>query len=177
MNSPLENHLPLESVTLTEGLKAYRCPETGGHWIPAENYWLWQRSLPSAADHGHSETHEVPISEFDNTAKFCPESGTIMTRYKVGHGLNFRIDRSITGGIWLDQGEWEALTTGNLHQELHLVFTSPRQKAIRNETSEKSYELMLKDKLGEELYQRLAALRADLSNHPSKAVAIAYLQG
>ncbi|QTN33796.1 hypothetical protein HZ994_16240 [Akkermansiaceae bacterium] len=177
MNSPLGNHTPLESVTLPEGLNAYRCPETGGLWIPAECYWLWQRSLPPEADHGHHETHELPRSEFDDTAKFCPESGTIMSRYKVGHGLDFRIERSVTGGIWLDPGEWEALTAGNLHQELHLVFTSPWQKAIRDESREHSYESMLREKLGGELHQRLADLRADLANHPSKAVAIAYLQG
>lgn len=176
MRSPLGDHLPLEPVTFAEGLKAYRCPETGGHWIPAENYWLWQRSLPPATDHGHHETHANPTGEFDDTVKFCPETGTIMSRYKVGHGLDFRIERSVTGGIWLDPGEWEALTAGNFHQELHLVFTTPWQNAIREESRSQSYESMLQSRLGEELFQRLTALREDLTEHPAKAVAIAYLQ-
>ena len=177
MNSPLGNHPPLEPVTLPEGLKAFRCPETGGHWIPAENYWLWQRNMPPEADHGHHETHADPTSEFEDTVKICPESGTIMSRYKVGHGLDFRIERSITGGIWLDPGEWEALTAGNLHQELHLVFTSPWQKAIRDESRAQSYEAMLRERLGEGLFERLSGLRGDLTGHPSKAAAIAYLRG
>ena len=177
MNSPLGNHLPLEPITLAAGLKAYRCPETGGHWIPAENYWQWQRSLPAEADHGHHETHLNPSSEFEDTVKFCPETGTIMSRYKVGHGLNFRIERSITGSIWLDPGEWEALIAGNLHQELHLVFTAPWQNAIREESREQSYETMLQKRLGAELFQKLTALHADLAEHPAKAAAIAYLQG
>lgn len=177
MNSPIGNHLPLEPVTLTEGLKAFRCTETGGHWIPAENYWQWQRTLPEQADHGHHETHACPTSEFEDIVKFCPETGTIMTRYKVGHGLDFRIERSITGGIWLDPGEWEALIAGNLHQELHLVFTTPWQNAIREESRAQAYEEMLRGRLGEGLFERLSSLRSDLADHPARAAAIAYLQG
>jgi hypothetical protein len=35
---------------------------------------------------------------------------------------------------------------------------------------------MLQSRLGKELFQRLTALREDLTEHPAKAVAIAYLQ-
>jgi len=177
MNSPLGEHLPLEPITITAGLKAYCCPATGGHWIPAENYWLWQRSLPPEADHGHHDTHADPTSEFEDAVKFCPETGTIMSRYKVGHGFDFRIERSITGGIWLDPGEWEALIAGNMHQELHLVFTSPWQNSIREERRAQSYESMVRKRFGEGLFQKLSALHEELADHPAKAVAIAYLQG
>ena len=176
MQSPVGTHRKLTPITLEEGLDAYRCPESGGHWIPAENYWKWQRSLPATDDHGHQETHADPASEFEDVVKLCPESGTIMTRYKVGHGLDFRIDRSVTGGIWLDPGEWEALIAGNLHHELHLVFTTQWQKAIREESHAAAYESMLRKKLGPDIFESISALRKDLASHPSKAAAIAYLQ-
>ncbi len=176
MQSPVGTRQELVPVTLEEGLHAHRCPETGGHWIPANSYWQWQRSLPETDDHGHQETHADPTSEFEDVVKFCPETGTIMTRYKVGHGLNFRIDRSVTGGIWLDPGEWEALIAGNLHHELHLVFTTQWQKAIREESHAEAYETMLREKLGQELFERISSLREDLASHPSRSMAVSYLQ-
>jgi Zn-finger nucleic acid-binding protein len=175
MQSPIGNHPPLQPITLEEGLHAYICPESGGHWIPAKNYWEWQSHLPAATDHPHSQA-TAPTSEFEDAVKFCPESGTIMTRYKVGHGLDFRIDRSVTGGIWLDPGEWEALIAGNLHHELHLVFTAQWQKAIRERDHAAAYETMLREKLGDELFTKVAALREELASHPAKPVALAFLQ-
>ena len=63
MQSPVGNHPTLESVTLTDGLKAFRCTESGGHWIPAENYWTWQRNLPPATDHCNLENQVDPTNE------------------------------------------------------------------------------------------------------------------
>lgn len=176
MKSPVGSHQALEQVTLDGGLIAYRCPETGGHWIPLENYWKWQRTSSSDETTEQTTTEAVPTGEFDNAVKVCPTSGTIMTRYRVGHGLNFRIDRSITGGVWLDGGEWEALQAGNLHHELHLVFTAPWQKSVRNEEHAAQYDTMLKSHLGDELYTKLSALRDELQDHPARAEALAYLQ-
>ena len=175
MQSPIGNHPQLQPITLEEGLNAYVCPESGGHWIPAKNYWEWQSHLPAATVHPHSRPTE-PTSEFEDAVKFCPESGTIMTRYKVGHGLDFRIDRSVTGGIWLDPGEWEALMAGNLHHELHLVFTTQWQKAIREKDHAAAYEAMLRDRLGDALFEKTSTLRSELISHPARATALAYLQ-
>lgn len=175
MQSPIASHPILQPVTLEEGLQAYVCPESGGHWIPAKNYWEWQRQLPAATNH-HPSVHTEPTSEFEDTVKVCPESGTIMSRYKVGHGLAFRIDRSITGGIWLDPGEWEALIAGNLHHELHLVFTTQWQKAIREKDHATAYEAMLREKLGDQLFEKTSTLRSELISHPARAAALSYLQ-
>ena len=119
MLSPLAHHKRLERVELESGLTAFRCPETGGHWIPAENYWRWRSKQPAtvvAEDSAAAES--VPVSEFDGAVKLCPESGTVMTRYRVGHGQSFRVERSHTGGIWLDGGEWEALCSGHLQNSI-----------------------------------------------------------
>lgn len=176
MKSPVKSHQLLEQVTLEEGLLAYRCPETGGHWIPLENYWKWQHRSSSIESSEAAISTTPPAGEFDTCVKLCPESGTIMTRYRVGHGLDFRIDRSITGGVWLDGGEWEALQAGNLHHELHLVFTAPWQKSVRSEEHAAQYDTMLREHLGEDFYTRLSALRVELKDHPARAEALAYLQ-
>ena len=176
MKSPLGTHPTLKPVTLEEGLKAFQCPETNGLWIPAENYWQWQRKFPTATDHGTHESHAASVNEFDDIAKLCPETGTIMTRFKVGHGMDFRIDRSICGGIWLDPGEWQALISGNLHHELNLVFTTQWQKAIRQESQAKVQETILREKLGDDLFEKLSSLRTELSASSGRSAAIAYLQ-
>lgn len=177
MKSPVQSHQSLEQVTLGNGLIAYRCPETSGHWIPLENYWKWQRRTPATESTDRLNLAIPPVSEFDDHVKICPVSGTIMTRYRVGHGLDFRIDRSITGGIWLDGGEWEALQAGNLHHELHLIFTAPWQKAVRNEDHERQYNEMLRKNLGDDFHRQLTVLRDRLKDHPARAEALAYLQG
>lgn len=50
MQSPVDPQSALQQTTLEGGLVAYACPALGGHWIPAENYWRWQNSLPDAED-------------------------------------------------------------------------------------------------------------------------------
>ena len=118
---------------------------------------------------------EAPVEESGGEAKICPETGTIMTRYKIGHGFPFSIDRSINGGIWLDAGEWEALRDRQFHDELHLVFTSPWQRAVRLNESESSLRLRLRERLGAELADRLIALKEQLADHPSRPQALAFL--
>lgn len=98
-----------------------------------------------------------------------------MSRFKIGHGFGFSIDRSITGGVWLDGGEWEALRQRNFHDEIHLVFTAPWQRNVRSAQAQATYEETLRSSLGPELLDRLTALRSELMEHPHKNLALAYL--
>ncbi|WP_395742053.1 hypothetical protein [Prosthecobacter sp.] len=178
MQSPLAHRRRLERVELEPGLTAFRCPETGGHWIPGENYWRWRSSLPAAAVQVADESHAAqpaPVSEFDDALKLCPESGTVMTRYRVGYGQSFRVERSSTGGIWLDGGEWEALCGGQLQNSLHLIFTAPWQKAVRQQGLDAAQLAQLRERLGAELLERLQGLRAELAAHPQRSAALAFL--
>jgi hypothetical protein len=175
MQSPIDPHPALERTQLNEGLIAYRCPLSGGHWIPQESYWQWQHSLADRKPATTVEPLDQSQSAFDGQVKLCPETGTIMTRYRVGHGLNFHIERSATGGIWLDGGEWEALCRGNMHQCLHLIFCAPWQKSVREKQQMDAYEAMLKERLGSDLMSRLHTLRTELSTNPHRAAAIAFL--
>lgn len=98
-----------------------------------------------------------------------------MGRYKIGHGFTFSIDRSITGGVWLDGGEWEALRQRNFHEEIHLIFTAPWQKQIRQTHAQTTYKATLECAFGSDFLNRLSLLRADLLDHPHHNLAIAYL--
>lgn len=167
----------MERVELEPGLVAYRCTETEGHWIPVENFQRWHLAQTPA-----EPTHEIvsvaaTVSEFDDAPKQCPESGAIMMRYRVGHGLPFRIDRSRTGGVWLDQGEWETLKACGLHLFIHRFSTAPWQQAVRQQEMDAAVQTQLQERLGPELFQRLSALRKELAHHPQRDAALAYLQG
>lgn len=164
----------LEAVILESGLNAYRCPESGGLYITANDYLGWLQQQPARLPHLPANETTV-TSDANSTVKICPESGTLMTRYKVGHGFTFSIDRSITGGIWLDSGEWEALKQRNFHDEIHLVFTAPWQKHIRTAQSLASYEETLKSALGQDFFDRLTSLRLELADHPHRNLALSYL--
>jgi len=98
-----------------------------------------------------------------------------MARYKVGHGFRFTVDRSITGGIWLDAGEWEALRVRNFHDEIHHVFTEPWQRGIREDEARENARTRLKDRIGDELFEKIEALRTEISESGHKEEILTYI--
>ena len=173
LKSPITGK-PLTSVNLAEGLQAFQCADSGGHYIPAVCYMNWLAKQEARLPHlpESSTPHETVVEP--SGARICPETGTLMTRYKVGHGFAFSIDRSITGGIWLEGGEWESLRERNFHDEINLVFTAPWQKQVRDEQAQATYEERLESALGADLVARLRALRTELADHPNRSLALAY---
>lgn len=165
----------MERITLESGLHAYRCPTTGGHYITTADYMGWLQQQPARLPHLPKTDFTSVLTSKQTSALICPESGTIMQRFKVGHGFEFAIDRSIAGGVWLDNGEWEALKERNFHDEIHLVFTAPWQKHVREDQAQEAYYSMLKSTLGIELFERLDALKTELADHPQRNPALAFL--
>lgn len=174
--SPVAARKPLQKCTIEEGLVVYSCPETSGLYITLQDYWSWLQSQPQRLEHLPSSELGSNVIEADAKAKICPETGTIMMRCKVGNGFDFYIDRSKTGGIWLDADEWEALKSRQFHDELHLIFTKPWQRQIRDWEETQLTQKLLQEKLGTELLAELDQLKAVLASHPQKAFAVAYLE-
>jgi hypothetical protein len=167
----------MERISLEDGLIAFQCPESGGVFLPTESYFRWLSR----------QTHRLPhlpicegdveeVIEDDNSVKICPESGQIMQRFKVGHGFSFFLDRSPSGSIWLDKGEWKALKDRQFHDELHLIFTAPWQDKVRADRKVEVERESLVAKFGSDLLARIEALREDLSEHEHRDFALAYLQ-
>ena len=125
MRSPIHPDTTLELKEIVPGLSAYACPKSRGVWIPLQSYLAWQ-ALHKPDDRQPPPSYApVPVDDSKRRALICPESGRLLIRYRVGHGLNFHIDLSpVTGGVWLDQGEWEALKSKGLHAELNLIFAA-----------------------------------------------------
>lgn len=142
MKCPICHIHSLNEVDLEAGLSAYQCNHCFGHWLPSENYWEW---LDSREQQQKQSSRPAPIKlnvgqsllpVVDNcTANFCADCSRLMTKTKVGRGLNFYIDRcGHCHGVWLDQNEWENLKQMDLHYQIHYMFSSAWQHRIRHES-------------------------------------------
>lgn len=161
-------------VELEAGLCAYRCPISEGVFLPISAYSQWLSKQSEKLPHLPGDEVSVEFSDSE-TVKICPESGQLMQRYKVGHGFDFYLDRSPSGSVWFDKGEWDSLRARQFHDELHLIFTFQWQNAIRDEEKEKAQAALLTSRLGDDLVNKLDQVASLLSNHEHKAMALAYL--
>jgi Zn-finger nucleic acid-binding protein len=109
-------------------------------------------------------------------ALICPESGRLLSRYEVGHGLPFHIEHSpATGGVWLDKGEWEALKSKGLHVSLNLIFTASYQRQIRSSEYVQELTDTFRDRIGAADFSRVEEFAAWLARHPKRRDICCYL--
>lgn len=138
MKCPICHSHTLHEVSLYEGLTAHQCNDCAGHWISSEHYWKWldHRKQPEntcssiSLNFGKSL---LPVTD-NKTANFCADCARLMTKARVGHSLDFYLDRcSHCHGVWLDKNEWENLQRLDLHHQIHYMFSSAWQFSVRQE--------------------------------------------
>ena len=176
MHSPIHNDTILHRVELEPGLEAWQCPKSKGVWIPLQSYTTWHerhrdRIHPLPEDY-------VPVADpkADQRALICPESGCVLIRHRVGRGLNFHIERSPkTGGIWLESGEWDALKSKDLHEEMHHIFGAPYQRKLRNDESRVQLKKLFAQRIGPADFVRVNEFKHWLYQHGRHREIIAYL--
>jgi Zn-finger nucleic acid-binding protein len=175
MQSPASPNIALQPKEIEPGLNAFICPESGGIWIPLAAYFAWRDQQTPKPVAEESAVVALPADDSKRRAFVCPESGKLLLRYKVGHGLNFHIDRSpATGGVWLDKGEWEALKSKGLHTQMHLIFTASYQRQVRSAEYEHSIKGNLKDRIGND-FERVEAFKDWLLTNSHRQEIFAYL--
>ncbi|MBD3241460.1 MAG: hypothetical protein GF331_12800 [Chitinivibrionales bacterium] len=160
---------------LEEDLHVIACNGCGGYWLRATEYWQWLRR------HGPPRPEKQPDTAITVTdskrPKTCPECGTILTAYQVGHGADFAIEHcALCGGVWFDKNEWEALHSRNLHDHVHRIFAASWQHALRATEAAKTHEQRVHTLLGDQDYERARELKEWLRSHPRRAVILAYLE-
>ena len=100
MNCPVCKTTALAAAEVDAALPSRRCGNCGGHWVASTAYfsWLEQRgsNLPDKPAEGDVGLRVTEVAR----AKLCPECGRFLTRAKVGHGVDFHLDRcGSCGGI------------------------------------------------------------------------------
>lgn len=169
LHSPVHPDTEMQLTEIEPGLFAYKCQKSGGVWISRPAFLDWKahhKDDKSALPIGY--VPELP-DDSKQQALICPESGHLLIRYRVGHGLKFHVDYSPeTGGVWLDSGEWEALKSKGLHVELNLVFSTSYQRQIRSAEHEEALKRSFHDKIGHEDFQKVTAFKEWLATHPKR---------
>ena len=176
MNSPAFPNISLQLKEIESGLSAYICPKSGGVWIPLQNYLAWQATHRIINSQTPDKYEPLQVADSKQPTLLCPESGRLLIRYRVGHGLNFHIDHSpVTGGVWLDKGEWEALKSKGLHVELNLIFTASYQRAIRSAEYQQALEQSFRDRIGSADFQKVLEFKNWLTDRPNQRDICCYL--
>lgn len=178
MKSPIYPQLNLIKSELEPGLTAWKCPKSGGHWISASSYKRWQKTTTkSATDEVSYEYKLIEASPEDQIAKICPESGCLLSRYRISQDLNIYLDRSpLTGGIWFDKGEWEILKQRKLHTKLDKLSSDYWQKSLREQEHKEALFDQLKEKLGTEGFEKTLEFKEWIRIHPRRSDILAFLQ-
>jgi len=102
LQSPVFPDTAMHLSELEPGLFAYLCPKSGGVWIPFQSYLDWKEHHRHDTAALPAPCVPVPTDDSTHRALLCPESGRVLIRYRVGHGLKLHVDVSPdTGGIWL----------------------------------------------------------------------------
>lgn len=176
MQSPLYPDVTLLPFNLEPDLPVYECPKSGGIWIPLTNYLEWKRHQPRPAQAPEGGGLPAVADDTNRKALVCPESGRLLFRYKVGHGLMFHVDVSPdTGGLWLDRGEWQALKSKGLHTELNLISSSAYQHQIRASEYEAKLDQTFRDRIGAADFAKVAEFKKWLADHPRRRDICNYL--
>ncbi len=176
MKSPIYPRLELVKVQLEKELQALHCPKSEGHWINADEYRRWCQSHndDDIDSIGSLLYHEVAPE--DQMAKICPESGALLSRYRVSESIEFYLDRSpITGGVWFDRGEWETIKQLGLQFRLAEVFTDSWQRAIVDNEQRESLMMQFKKRIGSEAFYKVNEFKYWLKDQVRRSEILAYL--
>lgn len=176
MKCPVCETASFEPVVLDQHLQGLMCMKCGGHWIKSFEYWRWRERNPDILPEveGWRELEAADMLQ----KKQCPECFKLLSRYNVGHGTGFTIDRcEMCRGMWFDKNEWEILQGKNLHDEIHFIFSTHWQKEVREEGYEANRERALIDKIGESDFTRAKQFKRWMNNHTEKTAILGYLLG
>ncbi len=177
MVSPVDPTSRMVRETLSEGLVVLRCRASGGIWVRPSAYWGWLEKHDALPTPNPTDAGEDVPTEDSGAGKRCPEDGHFLIRHRVGHGLDFHLDRcGHCGGIWLDPGEWEAMRQKGLHEKLHFVFSSAWQARVREQERRDARTELLKTKLGESDYEELKRIAEWIASSPKRHEMMAYLR-
>ena len=173
MRSPIHRDIEMTTAVIEPGLTVYQCPQSKGFWIPIYSYLEWLQKQGAKVKPLPENYQPQTVPDTHRPALICPESGTILTRYKVGHGLDFHVDHSsMTGGVWLDEGEWEALKSKGLHDHLTMIFTAPYQHKVRDEEANERHRKFLADRLGPDALAKMDEFCAWVQDHPERRMIV-----
>lgn len=176
MRCPVCEQAVLEVMTLPEGLAAKRCAACEGHWIEHAAYWKWREGHPPMGA-GAGGAGVPPRAQDSGAGKLCPNCSAMLIRWKVGHGLDFYLDRcGHCGGIWFDGQEWQAIAAKNMQERVHLIFSEDWQSDVLRQEHRAAHDKLFAKLLGESDLAKVKQFKQWLDGHPRRSELYAYLE-
>jgi len=176
MKCPVCKTAALHSLESEEQPRRLVCDKCEGQWVKSFQYWKWLNAHGINLPEKPAEEDEQLPTKDSTKAKLCPECGHLLSRNKVGHGLNFHIDRCPTcGGFWFDKNEWEILKSRNLHDDVHFIFSAAWQHKIAKEEDRGAYESRIETILGKQDCTKVRNFKKWTATHPKRNTIMAFL--
>ena len=175
---------PLDGAPLTRidveagapGLAGFACGKCTGHWLRFGDYLAWRERQAGDVPEAPRETAGEAVEPSGGPARRCPDCGHLLTRYRVGRGVSFALDRcGNCNGVWLDSGEWTALRERGLHDNVHQMFGPGWQFAARTEERRRLAESQFERQLGPD-FGRAREFAEWVAAHPRRSEILAYVQ-
>lgn len=184
MQCPVCKTRRLERQILDDHLVTHVCNDCMGQYIRSNDYFQWlNRHGQILPEKPRDQQADLPVSD-SKPGKLCPECGAFLILHKVGHEIDFHIERCARcAGIWFDENEWEILKSRNLHDEVHFIFSEAWQSQVKKEQRKQEYNQVvtriLDGKLGEQMsnqdLDKLREFKDWLDDHPLSSQLYAYL--
>jgi len=174
MDCPVD-YSPLRRTDIAQGPSAFTCDQCAGHWLRFGDYLAWREGQTGDVPEAPPEAAGELAPPRDGTARRCPDCALLLTRYQVGHGISFTLDRcGNCNGIWLDEGEWATLRKRGLHDNIHQMFGPGWQFSARNEERRRRSESLFERRLGDD-FGRAREFAEWLAEHPRRSEILAYV--
>jgi|SRR5215213_1536160 Zn-finger nucleic acid-binding protein len=175
MDCPVD-YAPLRRMDLEPALSGFTCDRCQGHWMRFGDYLAWREGqsgdAPEVAAEGAGEFASRP----EGPARRCPDCAHVLTRYRVGHGIAFTLDRcGNCNGVWLDAGEWATLKSRGLHDNIHQMFGPGWQFDARSDERRQRTESAFERQLGPD-FSRTREFAEWVAEHPRRSEILAYVQ-
>jgi Zn-finger nucleic acid-binding protein len=165
----------LMATKLETDLSAFACSHCDGAWVRDVDYRTWRTAHGEDLPEKTGEPTSIQIAQFE-VARLCPDCKRILIKYKIGHDVNFMVDRcGGCGGVWLDKDEWVTLKDRNLHDNLNDFFTEPWQSEVRRDEVRRNMEFIYKTKFGDEDYERMKSFKMWMDKHSMRHEILAFV--
>ncbi len=180
MKCPVCESIHLKQEALLPGLAGFACGGCAGVWVDRERYEMWRSGKSTAVLAAGAEVKGIDAAALDvedvSKAKLCPQCGHLLFPYRVGRGVDFRIDYcGACGGVWCDHNEWLALCEKGLHNKLHDIVSERWQLDLRCADLQRVREAAYEKRLGG-AYPKSVEVREWLVGQKDKDLILAYLQ-
>jgi Zn-finger nucleic acid-binding protein len=175
MKCPVCKTPALRPTMIEDLLPSMGCEQCNGALVGLVYYRHWaEHHKPAREASAQSAALEVP--EDTTNALRCPKCERIMTKYRLSGSVANRLDVCAScDEAWLDGGEWELLEQLQLGDKLPAVFTDTWQRKLREESSERMRQDILRRTIGDDDAKKVESLRSWLNEHPAKSTILTYL--